>query len=66
MELSDKNKKVYNILGDYPDPVAKYLVRRMISNTNNGVRIKWLTTRKVLFKFMKSVIKKNNYFEEKK
>ena len=39
IKLSDKNRKVYNILGDYPDVVAKYLVNRMISNTNNGVRI---------------------------
>lgn len=32
IELSEKTKKVYNILGDYPDTVANYLVEKMISN----------------------------------
>lgn len=58
IELSDKNKKIYNILGDYPDVVAKYLVDRMISNTNNNVRISWLTKRKVIWKFMSYKFKK--------
>ena len=58
IELSNKNKKVYNILGDYPDVVAKYLVNRMISNTNNNVRIKWLTNRKAAWRFMTSPFNK--------
>ena len=65
MELSEKNKKVYNILGDYPDVVANYLVKKMISNTNNGVRIKWLTNRKATWRFMTSWIRKRDFFKEK-
>lgn len=52
MQLSAKTKKVYNILGDYPDVVAKFLVDKMITNTNNNVRITWLTKRKVIWKFL--------------
>ena len=63
MELSDKNKKVYNILGDYPDLVAKYLVNKMISNTNNNVKINWLTGRKAALKFMTSIFKKRDFFK---
>ena len=63
MELSDKNKKVYNILGDYPDLVAKYLVNKMISNTNNNVKINWLTSRKAALKFMTSIFKKRDFFK---
>ncbi len=63
IELSNKNKKVYNILGDYPDAVAKYLVKRMLSNTNNNVRIKWLTNRKAALRFMTSPFKKRNFFK---
>ena len=63
MTLSKKNKKVYNILGDYPDVVANYLVRRMISNTNNGIRIKWLTNRKAVWRFMTSFLRKDKYFK---
>lgn len=62
MKLSDKNKKVYNILGDYPSTVAKYLVNRMINNTDNNVRINWLTNRKAMFRFMTAGIRKRNYF----
>jgi len=58
IELSEKNKKIYNILGDYPDVVAKYLVNKMINNTNNNVRINWLTKRKVLSKFITYKFKK--------
>ena len=64
IKLSDKNKKVYNILGDYPDVVARYLVSKMISNTNNGVRITWLTNRKAAWRFMRSIFYKRNFFDK--
>lgn len=64
MELSDKNKKVYNILGDYPSIVAKYLVNKMILNTDNNVRINWLTTRKAAFRFMSSLFRKRDFFSD--
>ena len=59
MELSNKNKKIYNILGDYPWVVAKFLVNKMISNTNNNVRITWLTKRKAIWKFLSYKFKKD-------
>lgn len=65
IELSNKNKKVYNILGDYPDVVAKYLVNKMITNTNNNVKINWLTNRKAAFRFMTAGFKKRNFFDTK-
>lgn len=65
IELSEKNKKVYNILGDYPDVVAKYLVNRMILNTDNNVKINWLTTRKAALRFMMAAFNKRDFFKEK-
>ena len=65
IKLSEKNKKVYNILGDYPDVVAKFLVNKMINNTNNGIRITWLTNRKAAWRFFRSIFYKRNFFEEK-
>lgn len=65
MELSDKNKKVYNILGDYPDVVARYLVNKMIVNTNNNVKINWLSNGKAAFRFMTCAFKKRDFFKEK-
>lgn len=66
MHLSDKNKKIYNILGDYPDVVAKYLVNKMIENTNNNIRINWLTTRRAMFKFIKATFIKRDLFKRDK
>ena len=54
INLSEKTKKVYNILGDYPDVVANFLVTEMIKNTKNGVRIAWLTNKKAAWRFMTS------------
>ena len=65
IELSDKNKKIYNILGDYPDVVAKFLVNKMINNTNNNVRFSWLTGKKAAWRFMTSGLKKRNFFDKK-
>lgn len=65
MKLSDKNKKVYNILGDYPDVVAKYLVNKMITNTNNNVKINWLSNGKAALRFMTSGFRKRDFFREK-
>ena len=43
----EKFKKIFNILGDKPETVAKFFVPRILSNTKNGVQITWLTNRKV-------------------
>ena len=66
ISLSNKTKRIYNILGDYPDVVAKYLVNRMINNTNNGIRISWLTKRKATFRFLISIFRKRNLLDKKK
>lgn len=63
--LSDKTKKVYNILGDYPDVVAEFLVNGMLNNTKNNVKIEWLTNRKAAFRFITSSFNKRDFFKEK-
>lgn len=61
--LSEKTKKVYNILGDYPDVVANFLVNGMIKNTKNNAKIKWLTNRKAAWRFMTSAFNKRDFFK---
>ena len=63
MELSEKTKKVYNILGDYPDVIAKHMVENMLSNTKNDVHIQWLTNRKAAWRFMTSSFNKRDFFK---
>ena len=59
IELNDKKRKVYDILGDYPDVVAKYLVNKIITNNDNNVNINWLTNRKAMWKFISYRFRKN-------
>ena len=63
MELSDKNKKVYNILGDYPKTIAEFMVDKIIANKKNNVQFTWLTNRKAAWRFMTSGFNKRNFFE---
>lgn len=65
VELTDKVKKVYNILGDYPETISAYVVPKMIKNKKNNAKIAWLTKRRAFAKFFKAIWKKNNFFVEK-
>lgn len=62
--LSEKTKKVYNILGDYPDVVANFLVEGMLKNTKNSAKIEWLTTKKAAWRFMTAGFNKRDFFNE--
>lgn len=64
INLPEKTKKVYNILGDYPDVVAKFLVEGMLKNTKNAAKIEWLTNKKAAWRFMTSGFNKRNFFKE--
>lgn len=64
IDLPEKTRKIYNILGDYPDIVAEFLVRKMLANTKNNAHIEWLTGGKVMRKFMAAPFRKTKHFEE--
>ena len=64
INLSEKTKKVYNILGDYPDVVANFLVNGILKNTKNGAKIEWLTNRKAAWRFMTSSFNKRDFFSK--
>ncbi|KAF0091702.1 MAG: short-chain dehydrogenase [Fusobacteria bacterium] len=51
-------KKIFNILGDKPDKVAKYIVPRILANKKNDARISWLTTSKIIGRFLSAPFKK--------
>ena len=65
IELPEKTKKVYNILGDYPEVVAEFLVNGMINNKKNNAHIEWLTTGKAAWRFMTAGFNKRDFFKEK-
>ena len=65
INLSDKTKKVYNILGDTPETVGKFLVDKMVSNTKNNVKINWLTNWKAFIRFLTAPFNKRDFFKDK-
>lgn len=64
IELPEKTKKVYNILGDYPDVVAEFLVNGIINNTKNNAHIEWLTNSKAAWRFMTAGFNKRDFFNK--
>ncbi|MDD4494729.1 MAG: SDR family NAD(P)-dependent oxidoreductase [Eubacteriales bacterium] len=55
----EKFKKIFNILADKPETVAKFFVPKMLSNTRNGAQIRWLTNRKAAWRFMTAGFRKD-------
>ena len=64
IDLPEKTKKVYNILGDYPDVVAAFLVKEMLTNTHNNAHIQWLTSGKAAWRFMTAAFNKRDFFKK--
>lgn len=65
IELDEKTKKVYNILGDYPETIAKFMVDKIIKNTKNNARFVWLSNGRAFARFMTAGFKKRDFFGEK-
>ncbi len=63
VELSDKTKKVYNILGDYPETIVDYVVPRMIKNKKNGYDVVWLTNGRAFRRFLFAGFNKRDFFK---
>ena len=63
IQLDEKTKNVYNILGDYPDVVAEFLVNSMINTTSNNAHIEWLTKSRAAWRFISSGFSKRNFFK---
>ena len=62
IELDEKTKKIYNILGDYPETIANFMVEKIINNKKNNAKFTWLTSRRAAWRFMSSGFNKRNFF----
>lgn len=62
IELPEKTKKVYNILGDYPETIVNFAVPRMIANKKNNARIMWLTNARAFRRFLFAGFNKRDFF----
>lgn len=58
--ISDaKFKKLFNILADRPDTVARFFVPKILRNTKNDAHIIWLTNKKAIWRFMTAGFRKD-------
>ena len=64
IDLPEKTKKIYNILGDYPETIVDYVVPRMIKNNKNNKQIIWLTNARAFSRFLTAGFSKRNFFKE--
>ena len=63
IELSAKTKKVYNILGDYPETIVNWIVPRMIKNEKNDKQILWLSNGRAFWRFLTAGFSKRDFFK---
>lgn len=63
IELDEKTKKVYNILGDYPETIAAFMVDKIINNKKNNAKFVWLSTLRASWRFMTSSFNKRDFFK---
>ncbi|MDD6879185.1 MAG: SDR family NAD(P)-dependent oxidoreductase [bacterium] len=60
--IDEKTKKIYNILGDYPETIAKFMVTKIIKNTENRAKFVWLSPLRAFYRFLSYPFKKRNFF----
>ena len=58
IEADAQFQKIFNILADRPETVAKFFVPRMLKNTKNDRQIAWLTGGKAAWRFLTAPLRK--------
>ena len=56
-------KRIFNILADRVETVAPWLTKKMVANTKSGVKITWLTRRKIIGRFLMAGFRKRELFD---
>lgn len=62
-EIDPQTRRIFNILGDKPETVARFLVHRILSNQRNGVRFEWLSRSKMIWRFTTAIFTKRELFD---
>ncbi|NQT58387.1 MAG: SDR family oxidoreductase [Bacteroidetes bacterium] len=58
-EQAEKLEHIYTILADLPEVVTPYLAEKIDKNTKHGAKIAWLTSGKVMLRFLTGGRRKN-------
>lgn len=60
----EQAKRIFNILADRVETVTPYLAEKVLQNTKNNARIYWLTSGKVLWRFLTAPVTKRDLFKD--
>jgi len=63
-ERQARTKRIFNILGDLPETTAPALADMILANKKNGITIRWMTTGKIMMRFLTASFKKRNLFKD--
>jgi len=61
----ERAKRIFNILADRVETVTPWLAQQVLANDRNGARIKWLTKRKMIERFLLAPFRKRDLFDTK-
>jgi NAD(P)-dependent dehydrogenase (short-subunit alcohol dehydrogenase family) len=59
----EQSKRIFNILADRVETVTPWIAQKVLENRKNGAQIKWLTTPKILYRFLFASILKRNVID---
>ena len=65
LTIDDKTKRIYNILGDYPETIAKCMVEKIIKNKKKNPKFVWLSNFRAFRRFMSYPFTKRDLFNNK-
>jgi hypothetical protein len=60
----ERNKRVFNIMGDRVETIAPWFAQRMLANDRSGARIKWMSRFKLIGRFIAAPFSKRDLFED--
>jgi NAD(P)-dependent dehydrogenase (short-subunit alcohol dehydrogenase family) len=63
-EQWDEAKRVFNILADRIETVTPWIADRVLANTKNGARIRWLSRGKAMSRFLTAPFSRRDLFGE--
>jgi len=59
----ERAKRIFNIIADRVETVTPWLAEKVLANSRNGARIKWITSSKMAIRFLTAPFRKRNLFE---
>ena len=62
-EELERVKRIFNILADHVETVSPWLADRVLANDKAGAKIAWLTTPKVIGRFLSTPFRKRDLFQ---